>query len=508
MLNEKDLKQLEELGITEQELTTQIQRFKEDFPSVRLNRPATTADGILKLKKEEIEQYINIYDNSDAYRIKFVPASGAATRMFKFLYEFFSESEKGNGVSMDIPVALFFERLEEFPFFGDLKTVLQENGLSYSNLKQKKDYHTLLKFILFENGLNYGNKPKGLIKFHSYGSQERTALEEHLAEGALYATNPDDTVKIHLTVSPEHETAFRKLISDKKDSYQDLYKVNFEISYSHQKPSTDMVAVDLENEIFRLQDGSMLFRPGGHGALLENLNDLDADIIFIKNIDNVVPDSLKETTVKYKKLIAGVLLDAQKKVFGFLNKLDAGNLSREDLEEIVAYSRKHLNIQIPDDLLKHHDNRIVTDLLHILNRPIRVCGMVKNQGEPGGGPFWVEEQTGNVHLQIVEKSQIDLQEKSQKRILDKSSHFNPVDLACAIKDYKGEKFDLKEFRDPDTGFISKKSKDGRELKAQELPGLWNGAMAHWITLFVEVPAETFNPVKTINDLLRKEHLNH
>ena len=269
-----------------------------------------------------------------------------------------------------------------------------------------------------------------------------------------------------------------------------------------------MVAVDLENEIFRLQDGSMLFRPGGHGALLENLNDLDADIIFIKNIDNVVPDSLKETTVKYKKLIAGVLLDAQKKVFGFLNKLDAGNLSREDLEEIVAYSRKHLNIQIPDDLLKHHDNRIVTDLLHILNRPIRVCGMVKNQGEPGGGPFWVEEQTGNVHLQIVEKSQIDLQEKSQKRILDKSSHFNPVDLACAIKDYKGEKFDLKEFRDPDTGFISKKSKDGRELKAQELPGLWNGAMAHWITLFVEVPAETFNPVKTINDLLRKEHLNH
>ncbi len=508
MLNDKDFKQIEELGITEEEITTQIQRFKDGFPAVKLDRPATPGDGIRKIKNKEIEEFINIYDNSDSCRIKFVPASGAATRMFKFLYEFLSHAEKGNGVHMDIPVALFFERLEEFPFFGDLKTVMQNDGLSYSNLKQQQDYATILEYILFEKGLNYGNMPKGLIKFHSYGSQERTALEEHLAEGALYATNVDDTVKIHLTVSPEHESGFRKMVSDKKGAYQDLYKVNFDISYSHQKPSTDMVAVDMDNEIFRLQDGTMLFRPGGHGALLENLNDLDADIVFVKNIDNVVPDSLKETTVKYKKLIAGVLLEAQQKVFGFLEKLDAGDVSREDLEEIVVYSRKYLNIQIPDDLLKHHDNRIVTDLLHILNRPIRVCGMVKNQGEPGGGPFWVQEKSGNIHLQIVEKSQIDLQDKSQKKILDKSSHFNPVDLVCAIKDYKGKKFDLKAFRDPDTGFISKKSKDGRELKAQELPGLWNGAMAHWITLFVEVPLETFNPVKTINDLLRDEHLNH
>jgi hypothetical protein len=393
-----------------------------------------------------------------------------------------------------------------FAFFNDLQEVLTKGGYDIDALVKKKDYKPVIDYLLNPKGLNYANLPKALLKFHKYKAGARTSLEEHLVEGIAYAKDEKNVVYIHLTISPEFEELINRFIAGIISKYKEG-GITFDIRFSQQKTSTDTVAADKNNNLFRDGDNNLVLRPGGHGALIENLNDLTGDIIFIKNIDNVVPDNFKAETIKYKKILGGYLIKIQKQVFGFLRNLCAedAEISHDELESMVQWAKKFLNISLPAgftdwDRLKKRDY-----LVKKLNRPIRVCGMVKNEGEPGGGPYWIEQQDGTVSLQIIEKVQIDMNSPAAVKILKKSTHFNPVDLVCGIKDFRGEGFDLSKFVDSDAYFISKKSKDGKTLKALELPGLWNGAMADWITIFVEVPLLTFNPVKTINDLLRRQH---
>jgi hypothetical protein len=405
-------------------------------------------------------------------------------------------------LSQNKAASVFLKNKEKFAFYKELKKLVEQNSSG-------ENYANWIDYLLNEKGLNYGTLPKGLIKFHKYDNSERTPFEEHLVEGANYAKDAKGLVQLHFTVSPEHQKGFEQLLSEIKEVYEKELKVTFQVSFSIQKPTTDTVAVDLDNEPFREEDGSLLFRPGGHGALIENLNDLDADIIFIKNIDNVVPDRLKKPTMDYKKALAGVLLKYQEKLFMYQKQLNEKHPVALD-SAFLAEAANFLENTLYTKPESNHYYTEKEELYHYLrekfNRPLRVCGMVKNEGEPGGGPFWAKNPDGTVSLQIVESSQIDPDSVQQQNIMKHATHFNPVDLVCAPKNYKREKYDLTKYTDPATGFISKKSKDGKDLKAQELPGLWNGAMSAWNTLFVEVPIETFNPVKTVNDLLRTQHL--
>ena len=368
---------------------------------------------------------------------------------------------------------------------------------------EKGCYKTVVDYLLNDKGLGYGQLPKGLLLFHKYGGTQRTPLEEHLVEGALYA-NCNGVVHLHYTVSPEHKNLFEDCVNHVKGEYESKFNVRYCVSFSVQKPSTDTIAVNPDNTPFRNSDGSLLFRPGGHGALIENLNDVDADIVFIKNIDNVVLDKFKEDTVTYKQLLAGVLVSLQTKAFEYLRLLESGQFDDDTLKEIVRFLEQELCCHKPgiNDL---EGAELVAYLKKKLNRPMRVCGVVKNVGEPGGGPFLAYNSDGTVSLQILESSQIDKDNSDYTKMFTEGTHFNPVDLVCATKDYNGDKFNLPDFVDRSTGFISSKSKNGKELKALELPGLWNGAMSDWNTVFVEVPLSTFNPVKTVNDLLREQH---
>lgn len=512
MFSEKDIQQIEERGSSLEKIQEQVENFKKGFPNLTLSQPATIDNGILKLTEKEIESHIQTYDSksSELSIIKFIPASGAASRMFKDLYAFVSEyrdDDKGyeefvNGNSFP-SVYQFFKRITDFAFFKTLKKTYDTNDRSLEEDLLKRKYKPILKALLDEDGMNYGNLPKGLLEFHAYKDTTRTSVEEHLVEGALYSTSKDNHVRIHFTVSPEHKDIFEKKIGQVIKRYESEFNAKFSIEYSIQKPSTDTIAVDMKNQPFREDNGELLFRPGGHGALLENLNEIEADIIFIKNIDNVVPDHLKGETVKFKKAVAGKLIEIQEKIFDYLKKLESVNITDEELEEILKFIENELFIKkIPEFHMKDEQ---VTFIRSKLNRPIRVCGMVKNEGEPGGGPFFAENSDGTVSLQIAETSQIDLSEPEQKQIFNQSTHFNPVDLVLGVKNFRNKKFHLTKYIDQSTGFISKKSKGGRELKAQELPGLWNGSMSDWNTIFVEVPIITFNPVKTVNDLLRETH---
>jgi hypothetical protein len=516
MFSAQNLQQIASLGISQETIQEQIEIFKKGIAFLRIIKPATYGDGIKQISDEQAQALTQFYEEKSAGLavVKFVPASGAASRMFKNL---FSMLEKYDGS----PKALeafekdqsadsayqFFTRIKEFACYNDLKAAMAAAGKDLEKALAEKAYGTVLTYLLTEEGLNYGNLPKGLLKFHQYPGQSRTAVEEHLVEGALYCRNAQGQVNLHFTVSPEHTEKFQEKIGEVLQKYQQAHQATYQISFSNQKPYTDTIAVDLQNEPFLNADGSLLFRPGGHGALLENLNHIEADIIFIKNIDNVVPDRLKGETVKYKKLIGAILLKTQEKIAGYLQQLqDLESISDDLLAEVVAFLTQELCVEIPPQIEKNADKKArIAYYISRLNRPLRVCGMVKNEGEPGGGPFWAVNSDGSTSLQIVESAQIDMKDAGQKAIAQQATHFNPVDLVCAVKDYKGNKFDLLQFRDPDTGFISQKSKDGKDLKALELPGLWNGAMSDWNTLFVEVPVITFNPVKTINDLLRKEH---
>ena len=397
------------------------------------------------------------------------------------------------------------DNIESFAFYEELESIINASGITLEEHMVSGNYTTVVNYILTEIGLNYGKLPKALIAFHRYPEAEerkvRYAIEEHLVEGANYAREESSQVNIHFTVSPEHKEAVMELVSKVQPHYEEVFGVKYLINYSLQKKETDTIAVNPDNTIAYDKDDKLIFRPAGHGALIENLNDIKGDIIFIKNIDNVAHDKLKPYTYKYKKLIAGTLIKVQEEVFSALRKLESGNLKSQDVVDIITLCNK-IGINLSEEEKKSEDMMQV--LFDKLNRPIRVCGVVKNQGEPGGGPFWVIKD-GLRSLQIVESSQVNMLDEEQKTIFQTSQYFNPVDLVCGVKDYKSRNFDLRNFIDKDSGFISNKSKDGKLIKAQELPGLWNGAMANWITLFVEVPIETFTPVKEVNDLLRDEH---
>jgi hypothetical protein len=496
---QQDHAQIESQGIPLDTINQQIQHFVDGFPYLNVIRAATVDDGIIRVSEDKLNQYLQQFDQAAGERdlVKFVPASGAATRMFKSL---FSALDGKSDKSVDG----FFDRLTDFAFYDDLKAAMKADGKNLEEAVAANDRATVLRYLLATPGLDYGNLPKGLLEFHKYADGPRTPVEEHLVEGAAYA-NSNGVVRIHFTVSPEHRDRFEKLIADNKADYEAWLGVTFDVSFSEQKKATDTISVNTDNTPFRNSDESLLFRPAGHGALIENLNDIDADIIFIKNIDNVVPDEIKEPTVTYKKVIGAVLLDAQQQIARLQGLLDTDNVSEGYIAEADELLRRTL-FTLPPSGYDSWTNAQKLDYLHgKLNRPVRVCGMVKNVGEPGGGPFWARNADGSVSLQVVESAQIDLTDNEQKTIFDTATHFNPVDLVCGVKDSHGQKFNLPDFRDPLTGFITAKSKDGKELKAQELPGLWNGAMADWNTIFVEVPLITFNPVKTVNDLLRKEH---
>ncbi len=486
-----------------QTVATQIEHFTNGFPFLTISGPATPEDGIKVLSDKDLRHYLQTYPAKAASIdvLKFVPASGAASRMFKDLFAFL---ESDGDLNKSPFVQKFMNNIEKFAFYEDLNALLEEQNSSVEQLLDSQDYKGILAALLLEEGLGYGNLPKGLLRFHSYPEENRTPAHEHLIEGVQYATGKGDTVRIHFTVSPEHEEKFKQEIASIQHELEVEFSINFQISYSQQKKTTDTIAVDKDNSPFLEEDGSILFRPAGHGALLENLNELTADLIFIKNIDNVVPDRLKAETRNYKMAIGGLLLEIQEKVFGANHKLDQ-LIDQQSVRQAKHVFTQDLGGKLPEDF----DNRSIEDqgeyLHQKLNRPLRICGMVKNTGEPGGGPFWVKEKDGSQSLQILETAQIDLDDPTSKKHLNAATHFNPVDLVCATKNYKGEPFDLLKYRDMMTGFITEKSKNGQELKALELPGLWNGAMSDWNTLFVEVPLITFNPVKTVNDLLREEH---
>lgn len=499
MLTQKDLQQIAKKGISEEKINEQLGYFKKGFPLLDVTRAATPKSGIKVLSPSETDAYSKFFEQkkSSLDIVKFVPASGAATRMFKSLFEFL-ESNK-----MQKDVEEVVKNIQKFAFYNELKEKVSQEGHSIEKLIKAEAYKEVVEFIITAKGLNYGSLPKGLIRFHAYNEASRTSFEEHLVEGVRYAIGKGNKVNIHFTVSPEHRANFEKLYLSLKSNYEKEYNIKLEVSFSEQKPETDTIAVDHDNNPFREKDGSLLFRPGGHGALLENLSEIDGDVIFIKNIDNVVPDSLKEPTIRYKKALAGLLLTLQEKINGYIKLLEANTTS--SLPEIVGFIESQLGYTFSKSFKSEPLAKQVEKVISVLHRPLRVCGMVKNQGEPGGGPFWVEGYDGSHSLQILESSQFDFKIPDHKLIFEQATHFNPVDLVCSTRDHNGMSFELHSYRDPLTGFISKKSKDGKELKALELPGLWNGSMANWNTVFVEVPIETFNPVKTINDLLRPQH---
>ena len=515
MFTDKDLKEIQRREIPLTTIERQISNFKAGFPFINLEAPATLTNGLKRHSGEQTRELAAFYKENLPHitTLKFVPASGAATRMFSHLFAFRNDY---NGSEEQIEhlalqssfnsVSYFFKHITQFAFYSDLKTVMEQNDTSIEDCLAKHDYNTILDFLLYEPGLNYSTLPKALIKFHKYGDDSRTAIEEHLVEAANYSFGNDRSAHIHFTLSPEHIQKFRDLLAERQPLYEEKYDIAYRITHSIQKPSTDTLAVDEKNDPFRNNDSSLLFRPGGHGALINNLNEIEADVVFIKNIDNIVPDRLKPETNLSKMALAGCLLKLRKSIYEYLKLLENGALAEKIIHQIITFAKTELSHNFTDAFYSATREEKIVQLYSLLNRPIRVCGMVKNEGEPGGGPFIVRDADGSLSLQIIESSQIDMNHPNQKNIAAQATHFNPVDLVCSIKDYKGNKFDLTDFVDPSTGFISLKTKDGKPLKAQELPGLWNGAMARWNTVFVEVPIITFNPVKTVNDLLREEHL--
>ncbi|WP_298310954.1 DUF4301 family protein [uncultured Aquimarina sp.] len=513
-ITDKDIKLITSKGLTVEKVLAQIETFKNEIPFVALRSAASLDNGILKFSDHYQTELTKLYESrsSNLDTIKFVPASGAATRMFKELFKFldnyeyekeslnsYTNHEKANAIR------LFLIGLEKFPFYD---IVMQRIKISYPNfesLSEGRQLYIFIEMMLKEKGLNFGVYPKGLLPFHKYTNSISTSFEEHLFEAAGYNKNITGDSKLHFTISKEHLDAFKDEFERIKKKVEEKTDTNFIITYSFQKPETDTIAVDKNNEPFRTEDGSILFRPGGHGALIENLNDLDADIVYIKNIDNVVVRKYQDEVSGYKKVLAGKLIEIQDEVFRILSAIDKNIPSEAELKDIKKFLVQQLNVRLPLDFDKFSEKYKLQFLKESLNRPIRVCGMVINEGEPGGGPFWIKRENGRLVLQIIETPQINIEDNRQRDILKSATHFNPVDLVCGVRDYKGSKFNLLDFVDPDAGFITTKSLNGQVLKALELPGLWNGAMANWISVFVEVPLTTFNPVKTVNDLLKSAH---
>ena len=518
---EKDIKQINSRGISLEAVYSQIGIFKKGFPFTELLRPCTIGDGIEVIRNGDLEILSRVYSRAafEGRAMKFVPASGVASRMFKLLLSFdnskdcqdmeYISAKAKEGVPDFKGLFQFLNGIKKFAFYDDLKLVMSRDGLDINTQLSMGRYNEILEYLLTAKGLDYANLPKGLIRFHRYPDHTRSPLEEHLVESA-YIRDRYNISRIHFTISPEHDELVRDYMRRAQARFE-ASEIKYEISFSIQKPSTDTIAVDMENKPLRNGDGVLLFRPGGHGALLENLNELNGDIVFITNIDNVVPDRLKE--YEYKRAMGGYLIELQTEIFGYLERLSNRDFDKSLLEEIYEFAGRKLSIIPPHTINRGGMDEMANVLYSKLNRPLRVCGMVENIGEPGGGPFWVvqqgspddEQHDKTLSIQIVESPQVDMGLSEQRAIWDSSTHFSPVNIVCGVRDFLGRPFDLMRFVDPNTGFISIKSKDGRELKALELPGLWNGGMANWNTVLVEVPLSTFNPVKTFFDLLRKEH---
>lgn len=501
----EDAMTLGEKGITQESLENQIKRFETGFPYLKILDSARVGNGILALGEADQQAAVARWDEYLSHGgevFKFVPASGAASRMFKALFSFLDGEADTPAEESD--AARFIAGLPQFAFYGELDEACRKlYSKDINALSEEGRYKDIVAALLRPEGLNYGNLPKGLLKFHSYADGSRTPLEEHLVEGAQTATDSHGNVNLHFTVSPEHRPLFEAKIAEAVPALEKKLGVKYKISLSEQKKSTDTVAVNPDNTPFR-ENGKLLFRPGGHGALIENLNDIDSAVVFIKNIDNVVPDSHREPTIQYKKVLAGCLIMTHDKIEKYLRMIESGDYTIDDIRAMIAFMHDTLNIR--DEKMKElEDADLVLYIKEKLNRPVRVCGMVRNEGEPGGGPFIAYNADGSTSPQILESTQIDPANADYKAMVAKATHFNPVDLVCYLKDIFGKKFNLPDYVDPDTGFISSKSKNGRELRALELPGLWNGAMSDWNTVFVEVPIATFNPVKTVNDLLRPAH---
>ena len=504
-LSKADIHQIITRGQTPETVLSQIEIFKRGIPYTTLHRPCTVDDGITLLQESDLAALAMLYAQAvDAGRVtKFVPASGAATRMFQALLSYCEQHEAEDNTN-DQDVLQFINNLQCFAFYDDLRAAIQRQGGEVETYLAHGQYAELLAYFLTSQGLNYANLPKILLRFHRYNNHCRTPLDEHLVEAAAYALDRHQVARLHVTVSPAHADAVQAHIEASRRRYERA-GLRYEIALSVQSPATDTIAVDLDNTPVRDEHGRLLFRPGGHGALLANLQALAADIVFIKNIDNIVPDRLKDVTYRYKRALGGHLVHLQQHIFAYLEHLAAGKVDEGLLEEIRTFARRELAIVVPPGL-QHAPRHAQIRFLHDqLNRPLRICGMVRNEGEPGGGPFWVARPDGSLSRQIVEASQVDMTLPEQRALLAASTHFNPVDLVCGVRDYRGQPFDLQHFADPNTGFISHKTYAGRPLKALELPGLWNGAMAYWNTVFVEVPLSTFSPVKTVLDLLRPEH---
>ena len=516
MLTTRDRQLLAKKNISEETINEQLECFAKGFNFLEVKASTTVEKGIKVISASQQTDYLQKWDNylqGNKTIVKFVPASGAASRMFKDLFAFLTAGYHTPTTDFE---KLFFDQIKYFAFYDALDQQCRlSEGKGIGELMDEGNYRKVVENLLNDSetssgslqtgtGLGYGSLPKGLLAFHQYPDGPRTAMEEHLVEGALYAKNKAGNVNLHLTVSAEHLPLFEKTVAEKCALYEQRFNVRYSISFSMQNPCTDTIAADSNNNPFREDDGSLLFRPGGHGALIGNLNQIDADIIFIKNIDNVTPDHLKDVTVTYKKVLAGVLVDLQEKIFGYLQLIESGDYTNKQVEEMIYFLQDELCVKNPETKYLE-DAELILYIKRKLLRPLRVCGMVCNDGEPGGGPFFAVNPDVTISLQIVEQSQLDKNNPETQKLYKAGTHFNPVDLVCAVKRPDGTKYHLPDYLDKHTGFISKKSKDGRELKALELPGLWNGSMSDWNTVFVEVPIDTFNPVKTVNDLLRPQH---
>ena len=508
LFTEEDKVLLSEKGISTRQVATQIETFREGIPPVQLCKAAVIGDGIERLTPEQQQGLRRHYRaNSEGLKIvKFTPASGAASRMFKALFAFLKDFDPGKHSLDDYffdgnnqAIKTFYEGLEKFPFY---KTILARIEGKYQNRGEL--LHAFVEEMLSEGGLNYGFYPKGLLPFHKYGTHLATPLEEHLKEGASYARSTG-LAHLHFTISVQHQSMFEEEYNRVGNRISGQTGCTFEVSYSYQKGATDTLAVTPDNRPFRDREGRMLFRPGGHGALLENLNEQDADLLFIKNIDNVVPERSLEEITAWKEVLGGYLLRVQDEAYRFSRMLEEGTPDQGQLKRVRQFLEESLNVRMPEAYVGYSLEEKLSVIKDKLLRPIRICGMVRNEGDPGGGPFWIRDAKGNESLQIVESAQVDMDSREQREIFEQATHFNPVDLVCGVRDACGKKFNLMNFRDPKQGFITDKTYEGRPLKALELPGLWNGGMAYWNTVFVEVPITTFNPVKTVNDLLKTAH---
>ena len=510
--NATDIESIKLRGISLSQVQNQLTILKNGIPKQCLLRPATLKDGIVKMHKQDyLGNAMYFDDKKKRFSIsKFVPASGAASRMFKFLIEFLNEFQPETETikeyierKKDTNLTLFLKSKAKFPFHDLIEHELKKLHPSFKTFSKDQKNLEYIKLLLDCRYFDFTNKPKGILPFHHYGNHVATPLEEHLWEAAQYTTSKKKST-VHFTISETHLFDFETIVADVKAKIESKLKTKLQVSYSYQHPNTDAIAIDKNQNLLRDKTGNLIFRPGGHGALLQNLNALDDDLIFIKNIDNVIHSKFKDSSL-YKKSLGACLMQTQEQIFAYLNNLHHNFRVEKTLSESVFYLKNDLNSTISNDYESFSEDQKIAYIVQKLNRPIRVCGMVKNTGEPGGGPFWVVNSNGNQSLQIIESSQIDHTNESQKAIFNQSTHFNPVDLVCSIKNFEGKKFDLNDFVDPNAGFIVEKNKNGELIKAYELPGLWNGAMAHWITIFLEMPQITFNPVKTVTDLLKRAH---